>query len=120
MLTHAIAGFMSIAVRLSEAFASLHTIDWQSIVSPACSTDSPPAVWKTWPFELPGQETTVGALVLKGFFLLLILALIALLLRFLFGPRGVLREPWMDEKDEKDEKDEAQPRQPKQNEDKQE
>lgn len=54
--------------------------------------------WETFPFSLPGQDSTIVVIGAKLLFLLLILGSIALLLRWLFGPGGFLREPWMDEK----------------------
>lgn len=53
---------------------------------------------ETWPFG-PGLEEGFFSVILKGIFILVILGGMAWLLRFLYGPGGVLRDKEFDEPD---------------------
>lgn len=56
----------------------------------------PQADWRTWPFGYGWGDSWlfVGA---KLLFIVLLFAAIIFVIRRLFGPRGPLREKWMDE-----------------------
>lgn len=56
----------------------------------------PQADWRTWPFGRGWEDSWlfVGT---KLLFILLLFGLLVFVLRRLFGPRGPLREKWMEE-----------------------
>lgn len=64
-------------------------------VPPAPRAPSDPA-WRMWPFSGPGGMK-MGPLVAKYLFVGGIFLALIFLLRFLFGPGGLMRDAWIDE-----------------------